>query len=66
MSDAYEEIINNHNGDYDDDVDNWDTSEGWEKKEKEKFDYAVGEKEQLCLATKTVKILANIRDRRGR
>ena len=66
MLDAYDEIMNNQDGDFGDDVDNWETSEGWEKKEKEKFDYAVGEKEQLSLSTRTVKILADIRDRQGR
>ena len=38
----------------------------WRKKEKENYSFALGEKEQLSLATKSVKILANIRDRQGR
>ena len=35
----------------------------WTTKEKEKYSFTVGEKEQLSLATKSVKILADLRNR---
>jgi hypothetical protein len=34
----------------------------WSKEEKDKYNFAVGHKEQMSLATKSVKILANIRN----
>ena len=35
----------------------------WRKKEKENYSFSVGEKEQMSLATKTVKILAGVRNK---
>ena len=41
-----------------------DTDEGinnWGPKEKENYSFALGEKEQMSLSTKSIKILANLR-----
>ena len=63
MKDAYEAMMNVRfeDGFYDE-----EDEVNWEKKEKEDFRFCVGEKEQLSLATKTVRILAGIRKRSGK
>ena len=63
MSDAYEEMMNVR---FEDGFQNEDDDFDWKKREKEDFGFCVGEGEQKNLATKTVKVLANIRDRQGR
>ena len=61
--DAYEEIMANEKGYFEEDVDDWAMEEGWMSKEKWKKEHCIGFKEQMSLSTKTVKILADIRNK---